>query len=70
MVENEPKTFTCAICQGEFEDDGTYTEEEAKTLARAKYPGIKDEDMIDLCPDCAQDLDDLRAEELEEGPVP
>ena len=66
MAEKESKTFICAICTGEFVDDGTYTEEETKALARAKYPGIKDEDMVDLCPDCAENLDELMAEELEE----
>ena len=65
MARERPKTFTCALCQDEFEDDGTYTEEEAKILAKAKYPDAKEEDMVDLCPDCAREIEEARREESE-----
>ena len=59
--------FECYLCRGIFEDDGTISEEEAIALAEAKFPGPPGRKLVSLCPDCAQELDDARAEELEEG---
>ena len=52
----QQKTYQCAACNGTFEFESGWTDEEAMAERRENFGDMPDSTMVIVCDDCFQDF--------------